>query len=239
MPFPFFNGESMKKHNIVHIHCLDHPAVFDCISKLYKHRALFDGVKIATVTRSNKEPEIYELVVSILTNLGYKVIKVGNNYLRESGHFFETSVPELLKLSKTGVVYYCHSKGVTYHPDSERGKASKLWTKVLFEHTLDKHAKIPFSSTKYKTFGSCIVKTKDFLPDEVGEQFSFVGTFFWLNVSKLTNYKARLKSKFELEGLPGLCCTLSEAYNSGPTFIPGENPYTLEQWKKKGYEYDF
>jgi len=224
----------MLKHCICHIHCLDHPGVLKVIKALVKYNAIFTGKKIATVTRVVTELDIYERVSSILNKLGYEVITVDNNPLRETGHFFEQSLPKLLKEHQSGMLYYCHSKGITYHPESDNGKASSIWTDVLLHYTLTQHAKLPFTNKKYSVYGSCLIDRKDYLPENIGERFSYAGTFFWLRLEKLTEKTFKPHSKFYLEGLPGLICDLSESFNAGPKIEEGESPYDLSFWNSKG-----
>lgn len=224
----------MLKHIICHIHTLNHPSVLKLVRVLVKYNSVFTGEKIATVTKITKEIEIYNRVCSILKKLGYTVFTVENDELRETKHFFSTSLPHLLSKTKEGILYYCHSKGITYHPDSEDGKATSVWTDTLLKYTLENYETIPFTNKKYKTFGSCRVAKKGFLPDDIGENYSYVGTFFWIRLESLLNKQFFPKSKFYLEGLPGLVSTLSESYNAGPVFLHGESPYKLEIWKKKG-----
>lgn len=224
----------MLKHIICHIHTLDHPAVLKILETLVKHNNLFTGEKIATITKVNTEAQIHDLTKKILETLGFKVITVENDELRETAHFFNTSLPYLLSKSKEGVVYYCHSKGVTYHPESEDGIATSTWTDVLIHNTLTLVDSIPFANKKYKTFGSCRVSKKGFLPDNIGEAYSYVGTFYWIKLEALIGKTFKPTSKFYLEALPGLVSTVSESFNQGPTFLSGESPYKLEAWKKKG-----
>lgn len=228
----------MLKHVICHIHTLDHPGVLKILQTLVKNNSLFTGIKIATITKVDKEIKIYELTKSILENLGYTVYTVENDELRETKHFFETSLPHLLNETKEGILYYCHSKGITYHPDSEDGAATSLWTDVLIHNTLTLANKLPFDNKKYKTFGSCRVAKKNFLPDNIGEAYSFVGTFFWVKLEALVDKKFNPTSKFYLEALPGLVSSVSESFNQGPTFLQGESPYKLDTWKKKGINND-
>lgn len=231
----------MLKHHICHIQCLDHPSVFKVVSYATKHRNLFNGIKIATLVKVNPELDIYNRVYSILSKLGYEVITVENTPLREVGHFFNISLPLLLEKTSEGILYYSHSKGTSYHPDSEDGKATSLWTNVLYHYTLDQAIKFPFEDKKYITFGSCIIKTKNFLvPYTLNEEYSYLGTFFWIKVEALLNkIFTPEKSLFYLEALPGLLSKKTQAYNLGPVFYPTESPYKLESWKKKGIEYGF
>jgi len=231
----------MLKHCICHIHCLDHPSVFKAVAYASKYRDLFTGVKIATLIKVTPEVDIYNRVYSILTKLGYEVITVHNNSLREVGHFFYTSLPLLLSKTSEGVVFYNHSKGISYHPDSEDGIATSLWTDVLYHYNLDSAAKIPFQNPKYKTFGSCIIKTKNFLkPFNLGEEYSYLGTFFWVKVEALINKNfTPEESVFYLEALPGLVSKVNEAHNMGPVFFPSESPYKIESWRRKGIEVGF
>ena len=224
----------MLKHCITHIHCLDHPSVYKVIKALSDNYNIFTGYKIATVTRVSTELDIYTNVCSILTKLGFEVIEAQNNTLREVGHFFNISLPTLLDKTSSGVLYYCHSKGVSYHPESEDGIATSTWTDALLNYTLYQHGNIPFENNKYSAFGSCIVRDKGFLPDNIDEAFSYIGTFFWLRLEKLHNKQFNPHSKFYLEALPGLVCNLSEAYNQGPEFKSGETPYKVYTWKSKG-----
>ena len=229
----------MLKHCITHIHCLDHPSVYKVVKNLADNINLFTGFKIATITSVSTEIDIFNNVRAILLKLGFEVYQVFNNELRETGHFFEVSLPALLKKSSTGILYYCHSKGVSYHPESEDGKATSIWTDVLLEYTLTKHSTIPFNNTKLSAFGSCLVSKADFLPHKIGEAFSFIGTFFWLRLEKVANKEFNPHSKFYLEALPGLVCSLSEAYNQGPTFASGELPYSVSTWTAKGVPHGF
>lgn len=224
----------MLKHCICHIHCLDHPGVLKIIKALIKYNSIFTGKKIATVTSVTTEPDIYNRVSSILNKLGYEVIVVDNNSLRETGHFFETSLPKLLSEHQTGILYYCHSKGITYHPESQNGKASSIWTDVLIHYTLSQHSKLPLANKKYNVFSSCIVEQKDYLPENIGEKFSYAGTYFWIRLEKLTDKTFKPHSKFYLEGLPGLVCDISESYNAGPKVGENESPYDLNFWASKG-----
>lgn len=221
-----------KTHVICHIHALDHPAVLRILTALIKYNNKFTGEKIVTISKSTKELAVSELVTKILDKLNYKVFHVSNNELRETGHFFEVALPYLLSKTNEGILYYCHSKGISYHPDSEDGKVTALWTNVLLDNTLNND--IIFDK-KYNTWGSCIVKKKDFLPDNIGEMFSFVGTFWWIRLSKLKDKEFKPTSKFYLEGLPGLLCSLFEAKNYGPEFKSGESPYKASVWASKGY----
>ncbi len=231
----------MLKHHICHIHCLDHPSVFKVVSYASKYRALFNGVKIATLVKVTPEKDIYDRVYSILTKLGYEVITVQNSSLREAGHFFNVSLPLLLEKTSEGLLYYSHSKGTSYHPDSEDGKATSLWTDVLYHYTLDQVSKFPFEDKKYKTFGSCIIKSKNFLkPFTLGEEYSYLGTFFWIRIEDLKDKEFTPEaSVFYLEALPGLVSKVTQAYNLGPIFYKLESPYKLESWQKKGIEYGF
>lgn len=231
----------MLKHHICHIQCLDHPSVFKVVSYTAKYRNLFDGFKIATLVKANPEADIYDRVYSILIKLGYEIITVENTPLREAGHFFNVSLPLLLEKTSEGLLYYCHSKGTSYHPDSEDGKATSLWTDVLYHYTLDNVSKYPFTNKKYKTFGSCIIKSKNFLkPFNLQEEYSYLGTFFWLRVEDLVNKEFTPDaSVFYLEALPGLISKADQAYNLGPVFYKLESPYKLESWQKKGIEYGF
>jgi hypothetical protein len=237
-PAPYFFA--MKKHIICHIHCLDHPSVLKIVKNLVKYNHIFDGKKIATITRIRKEAYIYTLVHNILTKLGFEVVEVDNDLkYRETTRFFDIALPRLLEEVNDGLLYYCHSKGVIYHPQSEDGKVTSLWTDVLWHYTLDQHELFPFDNLEYSTFGSCIVRTPNFLPEKIGEQFCYVGTFFWLRVEKLVGKHFEPHSKFYLEGLPGLVCDLKEAYNIGPELTPLEGPYNLETWNAKGIDYGF
>jgi hypothetical protein len=231
----------MLKHHICHVHCLDHPSVLKLVSYAIKYRDFFDGIKIATIVRVAPESDIYDHVYSILTKLGYEVITVQNTSMREVGHFFNISLPKLLSSTQKGVLYYNHSKGTSYHPDSEDGLATGLWTDVLYHYTLDNATKLPFENTKYKTFGSCIIKKKNFLkPFKLEEEYSYLGTFFWIKVESLLNKQFTPSlSIFYLEALPGLVSTTTQAYNLGPVFYELESPYKLESWKKKGIELGF
>lgn len=231
----------MLKHHICHIHCLDHPSVFKVVSYAAKHKRLFNGIKIATLIKVTPESDIYERVYSILTKLGYEIVTVQNTPLREVGHFFNTSLPMLLSKTSEGVVYYNHSKGISYHPDSEDGIATTLWTDVLYHYTLDCADKFPFEDKRYKTFGSCIIKIKNFLePKTLGEEYSYLGTFFWIRVEDLATKKFNPElSVFYLEALPGLVSKSTQAFNLGPTFSKFESPYKLESWEKKGINLGF
>jgi hypothetical protein len=231
----------MLKHHICHIHCLDHPSVLKVVKYAKKYCKLFTGVKIATVTKVGTEIEVYNLVVDILTKLGYIVLQVQNTKLREVGHFFEYSLPTLLSKTDNGLVFYNHSKGVSYHPDSEDGIATGLWTDVLYHYNLDKHIDMPFENNEYVTFGSCIINKENFLyPFNIGEQFSYLGTFFWFRLEAIKNRSFNYASSlFYLEALPGLLCEPTKAYNAGPEFYYSESPYKLDVWQKKGIDVDF
>jgi len=231
----------MLKHHICHIHCLDHPTVFKVLFYANKYSKLFTGVKIATITKVSTEIEVFNLVRSILEKLDYIVIEVTNNTMREVGHFFEHSLPTLLKKTTDGFVFYNHSKGVSYHPESEDGIATSLWTDVLYYYSLDMYADMPFDDNNYTTFGSCIINKENFLyPFNLGEHFSYLGTFFWFNLSAAANKEFDYKSSiFYLEALPGLLCDSSRGFNLGPEFYYGESPYKLENWKSKGVDVDF
>jgi hypothetical protein len=231
----------MLFHHICHIHCLDHPSVLKVLSYAKKYNDIFNGEKIATITEVRTELEIFKLSYSILKKLGYTVIVVKNDKLREVSHFFEHSLPTLLTKAEKGLVFYNHSKGVSYHPDSEDGIATSLWTDVLYHFNLDRHMDMPFTDNNYITFGSCIINKENFLhPFDIGEQFSYLGTFFWFRLEsvlgKQFNYK---NSIFFLEALPGLLCDQSNAFNAGPEFYYAESPYKLEIWNKKGIDNGF
>lgn len=239
-PTPYFLVGTMNKHIICHIHCLDHPSVLKILNNLVKHDSVFTGEKIATVTRVSTEIYVYDSVVSILKNLGYEVIVVDNDLeLRETSRFFDIALPALLKKTKEGVLFYCHSKGVIYHPQSKDGMVTSLWTDVLWEYTLAKQDQFPFEDDSLYAFGTCRVDTKGFLPDLIGENFCFVGTFFWIKLSKLVGKKFKPTSKFYLEALPGLICELSESYAQGPDLTPLDSPYEIETWNKRGIYYGF
>ena len=92
---------------------------------------------------------------------------------------------------------------------------------------------------KYSTFVTCRVSTQGFLPDEINEKFCYVGTFFWIRLSKLVDKNFNPHTKFYLEGLPGLVCDLEESYNQGPELTPLEGPYEIETWNKRGIYYGF
>lgn len=220
-------------HIICHIHALDNPAVTRIIEPLIKYDYRFTGEKIVTISHSSAEPEVYDLVKKIFTKLNYTIFDVENDELREVGHFFNTSLPYLLSKTTDGILLYCHSKGVSYHPDSEDGKATKIWTDTLIKYTIEND--ITFEP-KHNTWGSCIIRSKNFLPDNIGEKFSFIGTFWWIRLKKLVDMKLTPHSKFYLEGLPGLLCSPIEAKNFGPEFKSGEGPYLLKTWKDKGYD---
>jgi hypothetical protein len=222
----------MNKHVICHIHTLDHPGVFKILNALSSNDSLFDGLKIATLT--NADSRVFDLSSSILNKLGYTIFEVGNDELRETNHFFNTALPYLLEHTKQGVLCYCHSKGVTYHPDSDSGKATSIWTDVLIDNVLNNAIKLPFDNAKYKTFGSCRIIKNDFLPDKLGEKFSYIGTYYWIKVSALLGKEFKPTSKFYLEALPGLVATQAESFNIGPSFTSKENPYKIETWTKKG-----
>lgn len=230
----------MKKHIICHIHCLDHPSVFKIVDKLVEHNAVFTGEKIATVTKVSTELYIFNSVSSILKKLGYEVIVVENDLeYREASRFFDAALPSLLKKTSDGLLFYCHSKGVIYHPHSQDGMVTNLWTDILFHYTLEESNKIPFEDIKYSTFGTCRVSKKGFLPDFIGEDFCYVGTFFWIRLEKLVNKTFEPHTKFYLEGLPGLVCRLDESYNQGPDLTPLDGPYNIETWNKRGIYYGF
>lgn len=230
----------MLKHIICHIHCLDHPSVFKIVDRLVAHNSVFTGVKIATITNVKTESYIFDLVYSILQKLGYEVIEVRNDsQLRETSKFFDIALPLLLSKTSDGILYYCHSKGVIYHPESEDGKVTSLWTDVLFHYTLDSVEDLPLQDKSYDCFGTCIVKKRSFLPDDIGEEFSYVGTFYWIKLSSIIGKQFNPHSKFYLEGLPGLVTSLEKAYNVGPVLLPGESPYKIETWNKKGIYYGF
>ncbi len=225
----------MKKHIICHIHCLDHPSVFKIVDHLVRYNHIFTGEKIVTITKVVTELYIYNSVSSILKKLGYTILVVANDpSLRETSKFFDLALPTLLEKTKEGLVYYCHSKGVIYHPRSADGIATSLWTDVLFYYTLTKSDDFPFEDSNYSTFGTCRVSEKGFLREGIGENFCYVGTFFWLRLDKLVDKTFDPQTKFYLEGLPGLVCELSESYNHGPELLPSEGPYELETWNKKG-----
>lgn len=231
---------AMKKHIICHIHCLDHPSVFKLVDSLVRYDHIFTGEKIATVTSVGTEPYIYESVSSILKKLGYSIFKVDNDQvLRETSRFFDIALPALLSKTTDGMLYYCHSKGVIYHPESKDGLVTSLWTDVLLHYTLHDYANIPFEDATYSTFGSCRVIKKGFLPDKINEKFCYVGTFFWLRLNKLVNKEFNPHSKFFLEGLPGLVCEVNESYNNGPELTRLEGPYEIETWNKRGIYYGF
>ena len=230
----------MKKHIICHIHCLDHPSVLKIVDKLVTYNSVFDGEKIATITKVSTELYVFNLVYSILHKLGFDVIEVTNDQTyRETSRFFDIALPRLLSKSQEGIVYYCHSKGVIYHPQSEDGKVTSLWTDILWHYTLERQQDLPFEDPRYSTFGSCIVRSADFLPDKIGERFCFVGTFFWIRLSRLLNKTFTPHSKFYLEGLPGLVCDATEAYNLGPELLTSEGPYNITTWNSKGIYYGF
>jgi hypothetical protein len=231
----------MLFHHICHIHCLDHPSVLKVLLYAKKYNKLFNGEKIATITEVRTELEIFNLSYSILKKLGYSIIVVKNNKLREVSHFFEHSLPALLEKTNKGLVFYNHSKGVSYHPESEDGIATSLWTDVLYHFNLDRHEDLPFLNDKYITFGSCIINKENFLyPFDIGEQFSYLGTFFWFRLESLVgknfNYN---NSIFYLEAFPGLLCNQTKAFNIGPEFYYSESPYKLDVWNKKGIDSDF
>jgi hypothetical protein len=211
--------------------------VLKLINALVDRSKIFTGHKIATISKSSKEPEVFLLVQSILLKLGFEVIEVPNDDLREVSHFFNTSLPLLLSRSDSGLLYYCHSKGITYHPDSENGKATSLWTDTLLKYTLYDYIKLPLGLRKYSCFGSCLIPFPNFLPDNLQEEFSYAGTFFWINIEKLKNKEFKPNSKFYLEALPGIVCTISEAFNAGPIFSTTESPYKLNVWADKGIHY--
>ncbi len=230
----------MKKHIICHIHCLDHPSVFKIVDNLVKYNHVFTGEKIVTITKVSTEIYVYNSVSSILKKLGYTLIVVGNDQsLRETSKFFDIALPALLEKTKEGLLYYCHSKGVIYHPSSKDGKVTSLWTDVLWHYTLALSDDFPFQDPKYNTFGSCRVTKKGFLPDKIDENFCYVGTFFWIRLEKLVGKTFEPHSKFYLEGLPGLVCELTESYNQGPELTPLDGPYELETWNKRGIYYGF
>ncbi len=230
----------MLKHVICHIHCLDHPSVFKIVDRLVANDSLFTGIKIATITRVSTEIYVYNSISSILQKLGYEVLTVDNDQsLRETSKFFDIALPLLLSKTNEGLVYYCHSKGVIYHPDSKDGKVTSLWTDVLLHYTLDNANNLPLEDTSFDCFGTCMVSKANFLPDDIGEQFTYVGTFFWLRIDNLINKQFSPHSKFYLEGLPGLVCDIKKAYNVGPQLLPTEGPYEIETWNKKGIYYGF
>lgn len=231
----------MLLHHICHIHCLDHPSVLKVLQYAKEYNNIFTGEKIATITEIRTELEVFKLAYSILTKLGYAIIIVKNNKLREVAHFFEHSFPALLDRANSGLVFYNHSKGVSYHPDSEDGIATSLWTDVLYHFNLDKHKQLPFTNSRYITFGSCIINKPNFLhPFDIGEQFSYLGTFFWFRLESAINKQFNYEhSLFFLEAFPGLLCDSSKAYNAGPEFYYAESPYKLEVWTKKGIDIDF
>lgn len=230
----------MKKHIICHIHCLDHPSVFKIVEKLVANDSVFTGEKIATITNVSTEPYIFNSVTSILKKLGYDILVVPNDLeFRESSRFFDTALPHLLSKTSDGILFYCHSKGVIYHPDSKDGLVTSLWTDVLYHYTLDTQHLFPFDDSKYNTFGTCRVDKKGFLPDRINENFCYVGTFFWIRLSKLVKKVFKPHSKFYLEGLPGLVCDLEESYNQGPELTPLDGPYEIETWNKRGIYYGF
>jgi len=238
-PTPYFLV-AMKKHIICHIHCLDHPSVFKIVDKLVKYNIVFTGEKIATITKVSTEIYVFNSVSSILKKLGYEVIVVGNDQeFREASRFFDTALPALISKTSDGVLFYCHSKGVIYHPQSKDGKVTSLWTDVLYHYTLENQHLFPFEDDSYSTFGTCRVSKQGFLPDEINEKFCYVGTFFWIKLSKLVNKKFNPHTKFYLEGLPGLVCDLEESYNQGPELTPLEGPYEIETWNKRGIYYGF
>lgn len=228
-------------HHICHIHCLDHPAALRVVKNAYKYSGLFTGIKVVTLTKVTPEREIHSLVQKTMEKLGYKVFTVENSPLREVGHFFDTSLPYLLSNTTEGLLYYNHSKGVTYHPDSEDGKATSLWSDVLDYYNLEKSKTIPFKNSKYSTFGTCIIKQKNFLhPFTMGENFSYLGTNFWVRLEDLSKITfSEKKSLFYLEALPGLICNTSNAFNQGPEFKKAETPYKLKTWAEKGIHLGF
>lgn len=230
----------MLKHIICHIHCLDHPSVFKIVDNLATHNSIFNGYKIVTITRVNTELYVFQLVSSILKKLGFEVIEVSNDQeFRECSRFFDIALPHLLSKTQEGILYYCHSKGVIYHPDSLDGKVTSLWTDVMLHYTLKNAQELPFEDDRYITYGSCRVDKKGFLPDKIEENFSYIGTFFWIKVKALVNKKFTPHSKFYLEGLPGLVTDITHSYNAGPTFLENEGPYNIESWNKKGIYYGF
>ena len=222
-----------KLHVICHVHSLDHPAVFKIVNTLVINNSRFTGEKIVTISKSSRELEVFNIVKKIFEKLNYTIFEVENAEYREASHFFNTSLPYLLSKTSDGILLYCHSKGVSYHPDSDDGKATSLWTDVLIDNVITKP--IIFEK-KHSTWGSCITKTKNFLPEDIGEKFCFIGTFWWIRVEKLVDANIVPHSKFHLEGLPGLVCNLIEAKNYGPEFKPNESPYQLSSWKAKGYD---
>lgn len=221
----------MKKHLICHIHCLDHPNVLKLVQTLKQYKSLFD-IKVATITEANKEVAV--LVKDILSGWGFKVFTVPNSALRETAPFFEVSLPYLLEHSNSqDLLYYCHSKGVTYYPLSETGKAVNMWTDLLIDKTLKEIDSIPFDDLRYSAFGTLKIG-KDFLPDELGENFSYVGTYFWIRINKLIGREFEYtKSKFYLEGLPGLIMGDEEGYSIPPTINRKDNPYHITTWSNK------
>jgi len=193
---------------------------------LDRYRHLF-GLKIATVTNSDKD--ICDLVTQVLVNWGFKVFTVENSPLRETAAFFEHSLPYLLeKADSEDLLYYCHSKGVTYLPESETGKAVNIWTDLLIKKTLEEP--IPFEDKRYSAFGTLKIGGS-FLPDKLGEQFSYIGTYFWIRISKLISRTFDYSvSKFYLESLPGQVMSFEEGYSIPPTITKKDNPYLLSTW---------
>jgi hypothetical protein len=238
LPRPLFF--IMKKHIICHIHCLDHPSVLKIVKNLVKYNHIFDGEKIATITHVAKEFYVFSLVSNILTSLGFDIIEVENDQkYRETSRFFDIALPKLLAKTQEGTVFYCHSKGVIYHPESEDGKVTNLWTDVLWHYTLERFDSIPIDSEQFSTFGSCMVRSPNFLPDKIGENYCYVGTFFWIKLNKLVGKQFTPHSKFYLEGLPGLVSDSTEAFNLGPELTTTESPYNISTWNKKGIYYGF
>lgn len=221
----------MRKHSICHIHTLDHPNVLLLLEYLVKYKDIFTGQKIATITKIPGEEDVYIQAKRILELLNYKVFLVSNNEFRESSHFVETSLPELLKTAQDeDVVHYCHSKGVTYHPETETGKAATRWAVELLEGTLNNE--FPFEDKKYKTFGVLRLGKPGYLANKLGENYSYVGTMFWLRVDRLRK-PFKVTSKFWLEALPGLISTIDESFSLPPVITSMENPYELATWLKK------
>lgn len=222
----------MLKHSITHIYAADHPALLKCLTKLSENQHLFNGQKIATIV--NGHDRAFDLSWSILDKMGYTILPVANTPTREAGAFFEHALPAFKARADSGLIFYNHTKGISHHPDSEKGKASDAWTNVLYKYCLSKELLKKLVSPKYKIFGTCLYdKPNGFLEDNYNERFMFVGTFFWVNADCFKNAPAQAKSRYHLEAFPGTQYTLDQVFNYGPKIDSVFDPYKLDTWRNK------
>lgn len=229
----------MRRHCIVHVHAVDHPAVDLLFENLTRDKDFFDGERIASLTNGPKDAE-YE---GRLNELGFTVLRFENNAGREMDGFFHMSLPLLCERTQAGLVFFTHSKGTSHGPDSPQFPQIITWNRVMWRHNVSEFDKwIRPNLDRFHCFGT-LRKKQEKVASVHPQEYHYSGTFYWLRLEELMRRQwagrvawseahiSKLAPAWQMhyrryfsEAFPSLCFPLAESFSvvdvEGDTYRP-------------------